>query len=60
VVSSLAEAAAVAAGEPGTEVTGTEVAGRERGPEGRWVVLRHRIRRVTRRPTGPRTDEIVR
>lgn len=52
----LAEAAAVAAAEPGTEVAGIEVAGRERGPWGRWVVLRHRIRRVTRWPTGPRRE----
>lgn len=57
VVSSLAEAAAIAAAEPGTEVTGTEVAGRERGPWGRWVVLRRRIRQVTRRPTGPRREQ---
>lgn len=55
-VSSLAEAAAVAAAEPGTEVAGIEVAGRERGPWGRWVVLRHRIRWATRRPTGPRRE----
>jgi len=60
VVSSLAEAAAVAAAEPGTEVTGIEVAGRERGPWGRWVVLRHRIQRVTRWPTGPRREETLR
>jgi len=60
VVSSLPEAAAMAASEPGTEVSGIEVAGRERGPWGRWVVLRHRIRRVTRWPTGPRREEMQR
>ena len=59
-VSSLPEAAALAAEEPGTEVTGTKVGGRERGPWGRWVVLRHRIRQVTRRPTAPRPEEPVR
>jgi hypothetical protein len=28
----------------GTEVAATEVAGRERGPRGRWAQLRHRRR----------------
>lgn len=38
-------AAAKAAGESGTEVTGAEVSGRERGPRGRWArVLRWRGR----------------
>ncbi len=59
-VSSLLEAAIQAAEEPGTEVAGIEVAGRERGPWGRWVVLRHRIRRATRRPAGPQPEELVR
>ena len=39
-------AAAEAARTPGTEVARTEVAGRERGPRGRWVLLRHRRRRL--------------
>lgn len=35
-------AAAEAAEEPGTEVAGTRVAGRERGPRGRWATLLRR------------------
>jgi lysophospholipase L1-like esterase len=41
-------AAAEAVRQPGTEVTPTEVAGRDRGPRGRWAQIRHRVRR-----TGP-------
>jgi lysophospholipase L1-like esterase len=59
-VSSLAAAAAQAVEEPGTEVSGTEVGGRESGPWGRWVVLRHRIHRFTRRPAGPQPEQLVR
>ncbi|TCO34564.1 lysophospholipase L1-like esterase [Kribbella steppae] len=40
----IAEAAAQAARTAGTEVAATEVAGRERGPRGRWAELRHRRR----------------
>ncbi len=35
-------AAAEAADEPGTEVAGAQVGGRDRGPRGRWALLRHR------------------
>lgn len=52
-VRSLAAAAAEAATAAGTEVSGTAVAGRRRGPWGRWVELRHRIRLFTRAPAGP-------
>lgn len=52
-VSSLAEAAVMAVEEPGTEISGTAVGGQERGPWGRWVVLRRRIRQVTGRPADP-------
>ncbi len=38
------QAAAHAVREPGTEVSATDVAGRPRGPGGRWAVLRHRRR----------------
>jgi lysophospholipase L1-like esterase len=38
----VALAAAEAAEEPGTEVTGARVGGRERGPRGRWALLRRR------------------
>jgi lysophospholipase L1-like esterase len=38
----VASAAARAAGRPGTEVTGVQVDGRERGPRGRWAFLRRR------------------
>ena len=42
---SVAEAAVEAADTAGTEVSGAQVAGRERGPWGRWTLLRHRRRR---------------
>ena len=38
----VALAAVEAAEEPGTEVTGARVGGRERGPRGRWALLRRR------------------
>jgi len=38
----IALAAVEAADEPGTEVAGAQVGGRERGPRGRWALLRHR------------------
>jgi lysophospholipase L1-like esterase len=38
----IALAAVEAAEEPGTEVAGAAVGGRERGPRGRWALLRHR------------------
>jgi lysophospholipase L1-like esterase len=44
-VRSVAAAAAEAAEQAGTEVAPTDVAGRERGPWGRWALLRHRRRR---------------
>ncbi|SCL54534.1 Lysophospholipase L1 [Micromonospora citrea] len=41
-VTSLPAAAQEAARQPGTEVSGTRVRGRERGPAGRWAQLRRR------------------
>ena len=41
-VRSLPQAAQEAARQPGTEVSGTQVAGRDRGPAGRWAQLRRR------------------
>lgn len=38
----IALAAVEAAAEPGTEVAGAQVGGRDRGPRGRWALLRHR------------------
>ena len=38
----VALAAVEAADEPGTEVAGAQVGGRDRGPRGRWALLRHR------------------
>jgi hypothetical protein len=35
-------AAVEAADAPGTEVAGAQVGGRDRGPRGRWALLRHR------------------
>ena len=52
-VRSLAQAAVEAANQAGTEVTGARVAGRERGPAGRWAQLRHRVRQLTQRPHDP-------
>jgi lysophospholipase L1-like esterase len=40
----IAEAAVQAVRTAGTEVAATEVAGRSRGPRGRWAALRHRRR----------------
>ena len=44
-VRSVVRAAVEAADVAGTEVSAAEVAGRERGPLGRWTLLRHRRRR---------------
>ncbi|GAA4150658.1 SGNH/GDSL hydrolase family protein [Phytohabitans flavus] len=41
-VRSLPQAAQEAARQPGTEVSGAQVAGRDRGPAGRWARLRRR------------------
>jgi lysophospholipase L1-like esterase len=46
-VDDVAHAAARAASAPGTEVSGTDVAGAQRGPRGRWAVL------LLRRPVPP-------
>lgn len=46
----VAEAAVEAADEAGTEVAGVKVGGRERGPWGRWALLRHRLRRPVPQP----------
>ena len=43
----IAVAAAEAVAEPGTEVAGAQVGGRDRGPRGRWALLRHRRTRST-------------
>jgi lysophospholipase L1-like esterase len=47
-VRSLPRAAVTAARRAGTEVSATSVAGRERGPAGRWAALRTRARGVIR------------
>ncbi|MEU8135618.1 SGNH/GDSL hydrolase family protein [Streptodolium elevatio] len=47
----IAVAAVEAVEEGGTEVAGTQVAGNERGPRGRWALLRHRRRRRIPAPT---------
>ena len=44
-VLSVSDAAAEASRESGTEVAPTRIGGRDRGPRGRWVALRHRRRR---------------
>ncbi len=52
-VRSLPEAAAEAASQAGTEVSSTQVGGRERGPAGRWAQLRLRVWRSTEHPSDP-------
>ena len=52
-VRALPQAAAEAVREAGTEITAARVGGRERGPAGRWVQLRRRVRAVVE-PSGPR------
>ena len=52
----VASAAARAAGRPGSEVSGGEVRGRERGPRGRWAFLR---RRRPRPVTDPVEEELT-
>ncbi|WP_432831669.1 SGNH/GDSL hydrolase family protein [Dactylosporangium sp. CA-092794] len=42
-VRALPQAALEAAHRPGTEVSAAQVAGRDRGPAGRWAQLRHRV-----------------
>jgi lysophospholipase L1-like esterase len=53
-VLALREAAVEAVAIAGTEVSGASVAGRERGPAGRWAQLRHRVGRRTQHPTDPK------
>jgi hypothetical protein len=50
---SLADAAVEAVERAGTEVSATQVAGRDRGPGGAWAQLRHRVWRRTEHPTDP-------
>lgn len=52
-VRNLYAAAAKAAEQSGTEVAPATVAGRERGPHGRWAHLRRRAWRSVGRPTDP-------
>lgn len=51
----IAEAAVQAVRTAGTEVAAAQVAGKERGPRGRWAELRHRRRHP--RPEVERVDE---
>ena len=57
----VADAAAEAAEHPGSEVIGTQVAGQDRGPRGRWARLR--LRRTPRisesEPPGTVTSSIA-
>jgi lysophospholipase L1-like esterase len=52
-VRSLADAAIEAVERAGTEVSATQVAGRDRGPAGAWAQLRRRVWRRTEHPTDP-------
>lgn len=51
-VRSLPQAAVEAVAHAGTELSAATVAGRERGPAGRWVELRNRVRKAIR-PADP-------
>jgi len=53
----LPQAAVEAAAIAGTEVSAASVAGRERGPAGRWAELRHRVWPRGARPATPSTVE---
>ena len=50
-VDDVAHAAVRAAATPGTEVSGAQVGGSDRGPRGRWAVLLRRPRMPARAPT---------
>jgi lysophospholipase L1-like esterase len=54
-VRSLPQAAVEAARHAGTEVSGVRVAGRERGPAGRWAQLRRRVWEAVRPAEVPST-----
>jgi lysophospholipase L1-like esterase len=53
----VATAAIQAVRNPGTELDGTEVAGAQRGLRGRWVQLRHRVRRPQTEVESPEEAE---
>ncbi len=55
----ITEAAVAAAGTPGTEVDGTDVAGAVRGARGRWVQLRRRRRQPEPAVESPLQSETV-
>jgi lysophospholipase L1-like esterase len=52
-VRGLRDAAIEAVSRAGTEVSATQVAGRDHGPAGAWAQLRRRVWRRTEHPTGP-------
>ncbi|GGM16883.1 SGNH/GDSL hydrolase family protein [Dactylosporangium sucinum] len=63
-VRSLPQAAFEAAHRPGTEVSATQVAGKDRGPAGRWAQLRHRVwhrlpQQAARQPSAVRSEELT-
>ena len=53
----IADAAIQAVRHPGTELDGTEVAGRRLGVRGLWVELRHRVRQPTADAQAPEDTE---
>ncbi|HEY0697797.1 MAG TPA: hypothetical protein VGD43_08305, partial [Micromonospora sp.] len=58
-VRSLPKAAHQAARHAGTEVSRTEVAGHDHGPDGRWAQLRRRVRFGAWRAPRPTVDSQV-
>jgi len=56
----VSQAAVEAAGESGTEVVATQVAGHDRGSRGRWAQLRHRRRRPLPDPERSDVDDMAR
>lgn len=57
-IRSLPHAAVTASRRAGTEVSGASVAGRERGPAGRWAALRTRVRSAIRPSDAVETDTL--
>jgi lysophospholipase L1-like esterase len=55
----ITEAAVEAAGTPGTEIDGTQVAGASRGARGRWVQLRRRRRQPETDVEAPQSAEAL-
>lgn len=56
-IAPIAKLAARAAAEPGSEISRAQVAGADRGAQGRWATIRHRIPLI--RPTEPDSEDLT-